>query len=66
MKTFEEVWAEMESQGYQYGDDALEQVRLGWNLALEVAAVHLLGAAVAALENSPAAVQSTKEGEKHR
>lgn len=35
-KTFEEAWAEMEAQGYQYGEDALEQVRFGWNLALGV------------------------------
>ncbi len=31
-KTFEEVWAEKEAEGYQYGEDALEQVRLGWEL----------------------------------
>jgi len=32
MKTFEEAWAEMEARGYQYGADALENVRFGWNL----------------------------------
>jgi len=31
-KTFEEAWAEKEKQGYQYGADALEQVRMGWEL----------------------------------
>ena len=30
--TFEEVWAEKEKEGYQYGEDALEQVRFGWEL----------------------------------
>ncbi len=33
MKTFDEVWAEKEREGYRYGDDALEQVRFGWELA---------------------------------
>ena len=33
MKTFDEVWAEKEREGYQYGEDALEQVRFGWELA---------------------------------
>lgn len=32
-KTFEEAWAEKERQGYQYGKDALEQVRFGWKIA---------------------------------
>jgi hypothetical protein len=32
--TFEEVWAEKERQGYQYGHDALEQVRFGWELCM--------------------------------
>ncbi len=31
-KTFEEVWAEKEKEGYQYGRDALENVRFGWEL----------------------------------
>lgn len=31
--SFEEVWVEMERKGYQYGRDALEQVRLGWEMA---------------------------------
>ena len=31
--SFEEAWAEMEARGYQYGEDALEQVRFGWDLA---------------------------------
>ena len=34
MKTFEEVWAEKEKEGYQYGSDALEQVRFGWSLGV--------------------------------
>lgn len=32
-KTFKEVWAEKQAEGYQYGEDALEHVRLGWELA---------------------------------
>lgn len=31
--TFDEAWAAMIAKGYQYGPDALEQVRLGWELA---------------------------------
>lgn len=31
-RTFEEAWAEQEKKGYQYGRDALEQVRFGWVL----------------------------------
>lgn len=31
--TFEEAWDEMKARGYQYDADALEAVRLGWNLA---------------------------------
>ncbi len=31
--SFEEAWAAKEAEGYQYGDDALEQVQLGWELA---------------------------------
>ena len=34
MKTFEQVWAELEKQGYQYGEDALTNVKLGWRLAI--------------------------------
>lgn len=37
-KTFEEAWARMEALGYQYGEDALEQVRLGWDLRETTAA----------------------------
>jgi len=33
IRTFKEAWALMESKGYQYGDDALDGVRLGWDLA---------------------------------
>lgn len=32
MKTFEEIWAQKEKEGYQYGREALEQVRFGWEL----------------------------------
>lgn len=45
MKTFEEVWAEKEREGYSYGEDALEQVRFGWELAVQ--AMHARGAPVA-------------------
>jgi hypothetical protein len=31
---FERAWKKMEERGYQYGEDALEQVRLGWEMAL--------------------------------
>lgn len=31
---FEARWAQMEALGYRYGEDALEQVRFGWDLAL--------------------------------
>lgn len=34
LKTFDEAWAEMTRQGHDYGDDALEQVRFGWRLAM--------------------------------
>lgn len=39
--TFDRAWAVKEAQGYDYGEDALEQVRLGWEMALEAAAQHL-------------------------
>lgn len=32
MKTFEQVWKETK---YQYGEDALENVKLGWELAIK-------------------------------
>lgn len=32
-RTFEQAWARMQARGYQYGSDALEQVRMGWELA---------------------------------
>lgn len=35
MKTFEQAWAEKEAQGYQYGEDALEGVRFGWQIHAE-------------------------------
>lgn len=31
-RTFEEVWAQKEREGYQYGREALENVRFGWEL----------------------------------
>lgn len=31
--TFAQAWAKMRAKGYQYGEDALEQVRMGWDLA---------------------------------
>jgi hypothetical protein len=33
LPTFEQVWAAKEREGYQYGEDALEQVRFGFELA---------------------------------
>lgn len=37
--TFEEAWKQKEAKGYQYGKDALEQVRFGWDIAVEAGAV---------------------------
>lgn len=34
--TFEEAWAEKEREGYQYGEDTLEQVRLGWEMRASI------------------------------
>ncbi len=31
-RSFEQVWQQKEQEGYQYGHDALEQVRFGWEL----------------------------------
>jgi hypothetical protein len=33
MKTFDQVWETKIAEGYQYGEDALEQVRFGFELA---------------------------------
>lgn len=33
LSTFEQVWARKEAEGYQYGEDALQQVRFGFELA---------------------------------
>lgn len=33
--SFEQAWKGMEERGFQYGRDALEQVRLGWKLREE-------------------------------
>lgn len=35
-RTFDQAWALKVSVGYQYGENALEQVRLGWNMAHEL------------------------------
>jgi hypothetical protein len=40
-KTFEEAWAEKEAEGYQYGEEALEQVRFGWDIAKSELTVEL-------------------------
>lgn len=32
--TFEQAWSQKEAEGYNYGHDALEQVRFGWEMAL--------------------------------
>ncbi len=32
LDNFKDAWAKL---GYQYGDDALEQVKLGWDLAVK-------------------------------
>ncbi len=32
LPTFEQAWAQKEAEGYQYGADALEHVRFGWEL----------------------------------
>ena len=44
--TFAEAWAAKEAEGYQYGDDALEQVRFGWEIrqAKVLAALRALAA----------------------
>lgn len=31
---FRKVWASKEAEGFQYGKDALEQVKFGWDLAI--------------------------------
>lgn len=36
---FEDAWREMEAKGYRYGADALEQVRLGYELGLSKAGI---------------------------
>jgi hypothetical protein len=33
--TFDEAWAEYEKRGYQYGHEALENVKFGWSIAKE-------------------------------
>lgn len=36
LPTFEEAWAKkVKEEGYQYGEDALEQVRFGWDIRVE-------------------------------
>ncbi len=34
--TFAEAWAVKAAEGYQYGADALEQVRFGWDIRVAV------------------------------
>lgn len=34
MRTFEQVWDEQKKQGYDYGKEALDNVRFGWALAI--------------------------------
>jgi hypothetical protein len=41
MKTFKEAWADKESEGYQYGRDALEGVHFGFDIALKMVAERL-------------------------
>lgn len=41
LPTFEEAWAQKEAQGYLYGRDALEQVKLGWQMAVDALAPFL-------------------------
>lgn len=36
--TFEQAWAEYEKRGYHYGGDALENVRFGWKIAVDILA----------------------------
>lgn len=36
LKNFEGEWYEKEKMGYQYGQDALEQVSFGWEIARDV------------------------------
>lgn len=37
-KTFEQAWAEKEAEGYQYGEDALQGVHFGWEIAMKAVA----------------------------
>lgn len=52
--TFEKAWAEKEREGYQYGQDALEQVSFGWELARDkvVACAHTFLKLVFSFKNS--------------
>jgi hypothetical protein len=36
--TFEEAWAKQAAAGYSYGEDALERVHFGWEIATAVLA----------------------------
>jgi hypothetical protein len=40
-KTFEQAWAKKQAEGYQYGKEALDNVRFGWEIAYEVLAEEL-------------------------
>lgn len=35
MCSFQQVWDQKVREGYQYGPDALEQVKFGWDLAMQ-------------------------------
>lgn len=36
LDNFEDAWHEKVKEGYRYGEDALEQVRFGWEIAIEM------------------------------
>jgi len=58
--TFEQAWAEKERQGYQYGHDALEQVRMGWEMAH---GTHLVNFSPGSRINDPRALKDFWEAE---
>jgi hypothetical protein len=39
---FEDEWVKYEAKGYDYGHDALEQVRFGWQIAMDALAERAL------------------------
>ena len=54
--TFAEAWAKMEARGYRYGEDALENVRMGWDLAMGMLANEVVGP-----DTTPAAAAEPSE-----